>query len=135
MSIRVGDKTIRSLPEQVSELTKEVEMIKDIKLHYVHAIVFYSGDDKVMGSTFVVSDRSSQYAADTLLQYLHDKGFDEDTGMFYPASGCDDDGAGPICAIQVNDTLDAINVYSGSVDAGSTEHTISLIQDVVISLF
>lgn len=135
MAINVGNKVFRSLPEQVDELTKEVEMIKDIKLHYVHAIMFYSSDDKVMGSTFVISERSSQFDAQSLRDYLHDKGFDEGTGMFYPASGCDDDGAGPICAIQVNDTLDAINVYSGSVTAGSSEHAISSIQDVVISLF
>ena len=135
MSISINGTVLRSLPEQVSELTKEVKEIKAIKLHYVHAIMFYSTDDRVAGSTFVISDKSTQYAADTLLQYLHDKGFDEDTGMFDPASGCDDDGAGPICAIQVNATLDGINVYSGSPDGGSTEHSISSIQDVVISLF
>lgn len=135
MAITIGSKVVRSLPEEVSELKKQVDIIKDIKLHYIHAIMFYSSDDKVAGSTFVVSDKATQYDAQTLRDYLIEKGFDEDAGMFYPASGCDDDGAGPISSIQVNDTKDAINVYSGSPDTGSTEHVISSIMDVVISLF
>ena len=73
MAITIGSKVVRSLPEEVSELKKQVDIIKDIKLHYIHAIMFYSSDDKVAGSTFVVSDRATQYDAQTLRDYLIEK--------------------------------------------------------------
>lgn len=134
MAIHIGDKVVRSLPEEVSDLRKRIDELEEPKHLYQHNLILNNDDEVATASCIILSKRAEAYDLDSLLQYLIDGGFVAEELALLTASG---EGAnGPVLGISASEDRNAIKIYSSTFAAGGYDDTVDSISiDLVIQLF
>lgn len=86
MAIHIGDKVVRSLPEEVSDLRKRIDELEEPKHLYLHCVLVGEDDWREVASAIILSKRKEAYDYESLAAYLFDNNF-TDGESYYPASG------------------------------------------------
>ena len=86
MAIHIGDKVVRSLPEEVSDLRKRIDELEEPKHLYLHHILIGKKGWTEVASAIILSKRKEAYDYESLATYLFDNNFTDGESL-YPASG------------------------------------------------
>ena len=129
MAIHIGDKVVRSLPEEVSDLRKRIDEMEEPKHLYLHCLILaIQSDYSEAASTFILSKRSQAYDLESLIEYLEANNFG-DGEDYYPASG---EYSGDIAQAIYSDNGD---IKAVSFTSGTTSSLVEDMRDSVIRLF
>lgn len=127
MSIHIGDKVVRSLPEEVSDLRKRIDELEEPKHLYLHCILVGEDDWTEMASCTILSKREEAYDYESLAAYLFDNNF-TDGESYYPA-------AGAVNSDSVIGMFEAEGDIKVEYAGGNNAVEPLLLQDEVIKLF